>query len=91
MSLTTMTPESSLREKQILLAALAKDVLTSMGEESVQIGDGNLAVVVSRFMLPTRMDGTPSELSADRARMIAERRATRHESDLLCEIEITDD
>ncbi len=79
------------REKEILLAALAKDLLDASGQETVRIEDELSAIVVSRVKMPVRVDGKPSQCTPEYAAELQKRLEKLDQSKPLFEFEIETD
>lgn len=79
------------REKEILLAALAKDLLDASGQETVRIEDEVAAIIVSRVTMPVRRDGGPPQCPPEYALELQKRLETLDQSKPLFEFEIETD
>jgi hypothetical protein len=81
----------SLREKEILLAALAKDVLAARGAEEMCLLIEEGGLIVRRLRLPLLAESEPVPVRAEDDLEIQRRLETLDQSTFLFEIEIDDE
>jgi len=76
------------RDKEILLAALAKDVLSAMGRDAIGFVENGEAIIVKRVRMPVDLDGRPVIVDWQDAEQLHRRIQSLDRSETVMEFEV---